>query len=444
MHKDTEKVLERIMEQSRSSSGVIKRLQGGNNVNHIDWLFKEEYLQSTYNPVRASDGTMYMYTMPTEKAYEWERERQETASGRAYVIRARLENELVATESMRETVRRLGDEAQRVGKAWCGSSLGNHAKVYYQGLEPVPADAHWDAEWGMIDRALSLSKTRGDWQTYTIDKVEDEIFSRCGTTQAEMSDYSDHLLRIFGEAEVELMGILEQSEGETTEETRQRLLKDIKAQRRNLTTAADEVRQIVLAHMPSMSRDMENVALGAVTAAHHHVLAGVKATRNLEWGVEQLRKIASQIPQAARRKKTRQKRKNMRSSKVFIGHDGQSHAWRAVKDHLEMKRFEVEEFERTPVAGKQIKDRLEEMMEDADSAVMIVTARDMEPSSTNVIHEIGFAQGRLGWEKVIILLQEGCTLPSNLNGTVQLRFKDENIKSVFSDLEKNLRVEEHH
>ena len=130
--------------------------------------------------------------------------------------------------------------------------------------------------------------------------------------------------------------------------------------------------------------------------------------------------------------------------KVFIGHDGQSHAWRAVKDYLEMKGFEVEEFERTPVAGKQIKDRLEEMMEDAGWAVMIVTARDMEPFSTNVIHEIGFAQGRLGWEKVIILLQEGCTVPSNLNGTVRLPFKDENIKSVFSDLEKNLRVDEHH
>ena len=444
MHKDIEKVLERIMKQSRSNSGVIKRLQGGNNVNHIDWLFKEEYLQSTYNPVRASDGTMYMYTMPTEKAYEWERERQETTSGRARVIGALLERKLAAAKSMRETVRKVRDEAQRVEKSWCGSSLGNHAKMYYQGLEPVPKHAYWDVEWGMADGDLHPSKTKGTWQKYMIDEINDEIYSRCGTMQDEMSDYDAHLFRTFEEAEAELMGILEQSEGEMAEATRQRLLKDTKAQRGNLTTPAHEATQMALAHTPTISRDLENVARGPIPAAHHHILAEVQALRQLELGVEQLGKIASQITQATRQKQTRQESEKMRDSKVFIGHDGQSHTWRAVKDYLEKKGFEVDEFERTSVAGKQIKDRLEEMMEDAGWAVMIVTARDMEPSSTNVIHEIGFAQGRLGWEKVIILLQEGCTVPSNLNGTVRLPFKDENIKSVFSDLEKNLRVEEHH
>ena len=136
----------------------------------------------------------------------------------------------------------------------------------------------------------------------------------------------------------------------------------------------------------------------------------------------------------------------MHGSKVFIGHDGSSQAWRAVKDHLEAKGFTVEEFERTGVAGRQVKDRLEEMMEDAGWAVLVITARDTEygTPSGNVIHEIGYAQGRLGWEKAIILLQEGCQLPSNLSGTVRLGFKGENMKSVFADLEKALCGEEHH
>ena len=132
--------------------------------------------------------------------------------------------------------------------------------------------------------------------------------------------------------------------------------------------------------------------------------------------------------------------------KVFIGHDGKSQAWRTVKDHLEANKFIVEEFERAGVAGKQVKGRLEEIMESADWAVLIITARDTENGTVNanVIHEIGYAQGHLGWEKAIILLQGGCELPSNLSETVWLRFKDEDVKSVFADLMKALRGEEHH
>ena len=196
MHKDTEKVLERILEQSRRSGGVIEQLQGGNDDNHIDWLFEEEYLRSTYEPVRTFGGTVYMHTMPTEKGYEWDRERQETASGRARAIEARLEEKLVATKSMRETVEKLDGEAQRIGKSWCGSSMGNHAKVYYDGLEPVPSEAYWDSEWGMLD-GYRLSRKRGAWRTYTIDEVKGAIYSRCGTTEAEMGGYGDLLLRTF-------------------------------------------------------------------------------------------------------------------------------------------------------------------------------------------------------------------------------------------------------
>ena len=445
MHKDTEMVLERILEQSRRDGGVIEELQGGNDDNHIDWLFEAGYLWSAYEPVRTFDGTVYMNTMPTEKGYEWERKKQETTEGQARAIEARLEEKLAATKSMRETVQKLDDEAGRVGKAWCGSSMGNHAKVYYDGLEPVPPEAYWDTEWGM-EGGHGRSRRRGVWRIYTIDEVKNEIYSRCGTTEAEISDYADRLFRTFEEAERELLGILEQSDRDVAEATRERLLKDTKAQRSSLTTADHEAARMAQAHMASMSRDRENIAQGAVPAAHHHVLAGVEAVRRLEWGVEQLGKIAGEIHHATRRQKTRREGETMHGSKVFIGHDGRSHAWRAVKDHLEAKGFIVEEFERAGVAGKQVKDRLEEMMEGAGWAVLVITARDTGNGtvSANVIHEIGYAQGRLGWEKAIILLQGGCELPSNLSGTVRLGFKDENVKSVFADLIKALGGEEHH
>lgn len=445
MHKDTQKVLERILEQSRRGGGVIEELQGGNDDNHIDWLFESGYLRSTYEPVRAFEGTVYMKTMPTEKGYDWERKRQETTGGQAREIEARLEEKLAATTSMRETVKKLDDEARRVGKAWCGSSMGNHAKVYYDGLEPVPSEAYWDTEFGMHE-GYGRSRRQGSWRMYTIDEVKNGIYSRCGTTEAELSDYADRLLRTFEEAERKLLGILEQSESEVAEATRERLLKDTKAQRSNLTTAGHEATRMAQAHTSNASRDMENLAQGAVPAAHHHILAGVEAVKRLEWGLEQLGKIAGEIHHARRRQKARREGETMHGSKVFIGHDGRSHAWRAVKDHLEAKGFIVEEFERAGVAGKQVKDRLEEMMEGAGWAVLVITARDTENGtvSANVIHEIGYAQGRLGWEKAIILLQGGCELPSNLSGTVRLEFKDEDVKSVLADLMKALHGEEHH
>lgn len=194
MHKDTEKFLEKILEQSRRNGGVIEDLQGGNDDNHIDWLFDAGYLRSTHEPIRTFEGTVYMNTMPTEKGYEWERERLETGTERSRAIETRLQEKLAATKAMAQTVNKLDGEARDIGKAWCGSSMGNHAKVYYEGLEPVPAEAYWDTEWGM-QNSSGMSRGQGAWRTYTVDEVKNAIYSRGGTTEAEMNGYADQLFR---------------------------------------------------------------------------------------------------------------------------------------------------------------------------------------------------------------------------------------------------------
>jgi len=52
----------------------------------------------------------------------------------------------------------------------------------------------------------------------------------------------------------------------------------------------------------------------------------------------------------------------------------------------------------------------------------------------NVIHEAGLFQGRLGFEKAIVLLEEGCREFSNINGIEQIRFSKGNIKETFGDV----------
>ena len=58
-----------------------------------------------------------------------------------------------------------------------------------------------------------------------------------------------------------------------------------------------------------------------------------------------------------------------------------------------------------------------------------MTAEDEHADGTqhareNVIHEIGLFQGRNGFERAIVLAEEGCTEFSNIHGLNQIRFPD--------------------
>ncbi|MGH2442129.1 MAG: TIR domain-containing protein, partial [Chloroflexota bacterium] len=59
----------------------------------------------------------------------------------------------------------------------------------------------------------------------------------------------------------------------------------------------------------------------------------------------------------------------------------------------------------------------------------------------NVIHEAGLFQGRLGFERAIILLEEGCEEFSNIHGLGQLRFPRGRISAVFDDVRRVLERE---
>ena len=49
----------------------------------------------------------------------------------------------------------------------------------------------------------------------------------------------------------------------------------------------------------------------------------------------------------------------------------------------------------------------------------------------NVVHEAGLYQGKLGFSKAIILLEEGCEALSNVQGLGQIRFPARKHKSGF-------------
>ncbi len=126
-------------------------------------------------------------------------------------------------------------------------------------------------------------------------------------------------------------------------------------------------------------------------------------------------------------------------SRIFIGH-GRSPDWRELKEFLEDRlRLPTDEFNRTPVAGRGNTERLGEMLDSAALALLVLTAEDERrdggfQARQNVIHEAGLFQGRLGWTKAIILLEEGCEIFSNVDGLGHIPFPSGRIKAAFEDI----------
>ena len=129
---------------------------------------------------------------------------------------------------------------------------------------------------------------------------------------------------------------------------------------------------------------------------------------------------------------------------IFIGH-GHDPQWRDLKDHLHEKHdFNVSAYEMGPRAGKSIKDVLEEMLEESSFALLVLTGEDMHTNGElhardNVIHELGLFQGKLGFTRAIVLLEEGVQEFSNILGINQLRFAKGRIKETFGDVLATIR-----
>lgn len=132
---------------------------------------------------------------------------------------------------------------------------------------------------------------------------------------------------------------------------------------------------------------------------------------------------------------------------VFIGH-GRSKVWRELKDFVQDRLgLSWDEFNRVPVAGLTNIARLSEMLNAAAIALLVLTAEDEMADGgvqarMNIIHEAGLFQGRLGFTKAIVLLEEGCTEFSNIQGLGQIRFPRGNIAASFEEIRRVLERED--
>lgn len=140
------------------------------------------------------------------------------------------------------------------------------------------------------------------------------------------------------------------------------------------------------------------------------------------------------------------KPKTLPTTAVFIGH-GRTLDWMVLDRFLSKElKLDIVEFNSDPVAGYTTPERLQEMLDRASFAFLVMTAEDEHADGTkhareNVIHEIGLFQGKLGLRKAIVLLEQGCSEFSNFGGVTTIRFHKGHISGTFEEVRQTLRRE---
>ena len=121
--------------------------------------------------------------------------------------------------------------------------------------------------------------------------------------------------------------------------------------------------------------------------------------------------------------------------------------WSRVQLNLQVELgLNVEAWESVPRTGHHSIDVLRARLAKCVFAVLVITGEDATAEGEvrarqNVIHEIGLFQGRLGFDRVALLEQEGVEAFSNIDGLQRIRFSGSNIEQSFYELGRMLRRE---
>jgi predicted nucleotide-binding protein len=92
-----------------------------------------------------------------------------------------------------------------------------------------------------------------------------------------------------------------------------------------------------------------------------------------------------------------------------------------------------------PSQGLTIVEKLERAAKQCSFAVILLTKDDEQKHDAvrarqNVIHELGFFQGRYGRKNVVLLAERGVELFSNISGIVRIEFELGHFESIFDPL----------
>jgi predicted nucleotide-binding protein len=341
------------------------------------------------------------------------------------------------TESIAAPLKALNAATAKIGRAFCGSWLGYHSRVYYEAFQPTPPGTNFNQEWGL--------RGAGNWREFSAEEVKSAIYQLADNPDlGPVRATANAAALFFNKAKAEALSILEIEVLEASDP----LLAGLKDELQKLEPLSSfNFAEIWSPKGPVMTRDTLVMGQGKQIPPHTKVRAEVAA-------IQQSFAICAGAADVCIRAASHLKRKSRRGkpvvektgTNVFIGH-GHSATWRElqnfVQNHLGLQ---WDEFNRIPVAGRSNIDRLREMLDAAAFAFLVLTAEDETvdgevQARMNVVHQAGLFQGHLGFEKAIVLLEDGCKAFSNIDGLVQIRFPKNQLSSKFEDIRRVLERE---
>lgn len=131
---------------------------------------------------------------------------------------------------------------------------------------------------------------------------------------------------------------------------------------------------------------------------------------------------------------------------VFISH-GRDSQWRSVKAFIEEEcGLPVYAFESDAWESRQVTDALSRYMDKCSFAVCVLSGEDLtqdgrKRARQNVLHEAGLFQGRYGFDRVMLFVEEGCEVELDAIGLSTITFRKDAIDSTFWRLQKMIRTQ---
>ena len=363
-------------------------------------------------------------------------------------IHRELETAVADSEApeVKDTLDSLEESARRVGLAWSGSWVGYHAHVYYAGLKPPPTGVYFDKEWGINSR---YSRNSG-WElfdpAYVYKKINEGVDQKRRNLIAETLETCNRLFDSHRHNVVSIMQAYDQDKGDPFLNSLVSQIEEISAIPRNQDLQPPQ----------TMTRDSVAMQQGFWTPPHIDNLILVDAIRRCITRTKKLLKIVERAMAHINRINPTPSESRNNAGRIFIGH-GQSRDWLQLEKFLQERlNLKVDEFNRVPIGGMSTKERLEQMLDSSCFAFLLLTAEDevadvdsseecgdiRMQARMNVVHEAGLFQGRLGFERAIILLENGCEEFSNIHGLGQIRFEKGMIDAKFEEIRRHLEKSE--
>jgi len=248
-------------------------------------------------------------------------------------------------EDVVSPLKAMDEAAVKISRAFCGSWIGYHSRVYYEGLQPPPPGANFSQEWGLYTR----HGTRGDWREFDPEEVKSAINVLANNPDLEPARAAATAANlVFNKAKAEALSIVELEIAEAPDPSLDRVKNELE---RLEPLSGFEIAKIWSPNGPTMSRDTLARGQGKRQPPHIEVRAEIASIGQSFAICTGAADLCARAASHLERKSVKKMPADRIGKYVFIGH-GRSGAWRELQDFLQNRLgLQWDEFNRVPVAG---------------------------------------------------------------------------------------------